>query len=683
LDQPTPNSRADEISSAEISLKFRADIQGLRALAVLGVVIFHMNRGWLPGGFVGVDIFYVISGFLISRIILAECAAGQFSLWRFYARRAKRILPALLIVVVCVGIYGWFRSDPAQFRETGAHMMGNSYFTVNFWLLRQATEGYFAEVSNAKILLHLWSLSIEEQFYLVWAALLPIFFLVARRWIGGMIIAALAASLGYCLYLTPIDSVEAFYLPWARGWELAIGALLVYREVFLLRALPYPGRGVANLGAGLGVLLMLGALLLLSENQPFPGWRATIPTLGCALVIAHPGATWASAGLRTSVAGFFGLVSYPLYLWHWPLLAYARSTPGIWPTAGVTLALGGLAVLVAALTYRWVERPLDGPFRRRRNVVALVLVGLLALTGLVGRQIYAADGYPGRFPPLVSRIFTFIASPTAPLPFCLYDREKQTYPLAEQRARTERYFADHGCLAIADKTKPTIMLVGDSHAAHLIGGLAERYSGKANLIVLTATYCTPLVENVRIGAGEAATTRCQAINDFVFDSIRAIKPDVLVVGAYFEQYLKGRAFLYPGFTDALLQSVRQLHDDGVTSIVVAGQVPLWSPWMRILVGREVLDTGSAKEFSKVGLNPGSLEIDGELKALDWGPGATYVSQVSGLCGAEGCRRLVGPQLPEDMLASDYGHYTARGSVFAVRTMFAKAIDEALARAPAR
>ncbi len=233
------------------ALDFRPDINGLRALAVLGVVIFHADRAWLPGGFVGVDIFFVISGFLISRIILSQCAAGRFSLAMFYARRAKRILPALLVVVSFVWIVGWFMAAPTQFREIGGGLLGNSYFTVNFWLMRLAgVGGYFGADATTKPLLHLWSLSIEEQFYLVWSVLLLALFKLERRLVFVVILGLFVASFAYSVFLTPIDPIAAFYLPWARGWELALGALIAYREVFWLETLPYPPRPIANMGAG-------------------------------------------------------------------------------------------------------------------------------------------------------------------------------------------------------------------------------------------------------------------------------------------------------------------------------------------------------------------------------------------------------------------------------------------------
>ncbi len=667
---------------AAAALGFRDDINGLRALAVLGVVIFHADRAWLPGGFVGVDIFFVISGFLISRIILAQCAAGQFSLAMFYARRAKRILPALLVVVSFVWTVGWFIAAPTQFHEIGGALLGNSYFTVNFWLMRLAgVGGYFGADATTKPLLHLWSLSIEEQFYLVWSVLLLGLFKLERRLVFVVILVAFVASFVYSVVLTPIDPIAAFYLPWARGWELALGALLAYREVFWLRVLPYPSRGIANIGAGAGVALMLGAFLFLNEAQSFPGWLAAIPTLGSALVIASPNSLPGEVALGNRVAGFFGAISYPLYLWHWPLFAFARIWPGVIPTAPVLLALACVAVLLAALTYQLIEQPVAIPFRRQPFTTALALVALLALTGFIGKLTYDAKGFPSRFPPLVDRIFDYTANgaENEALQNCFYQLDQVRYPLEEERKRAAAFFGAHHCAAIQDPRKPTILIVGDSHAAHFFTGLQEVYGAKANLLTLSSVFCVPLVETVAMDQGVAGTPRCRAINDYVFDAIRTIKPDVLIVGGYFAQYDHEANWRYPGFLDALVAGARRLHADGVRSIIIAGQVPTWAPVLPILVGRDVLEHGVAAEFSSVGVRPDSLETDRALAGKDWGDGVHYVSQAAKLCGQAGCRRLVGENLPEDMLAVDYGHYSREGSLFAVRTILAPAIDAELSR----
>ncbi len=196
-----------------------------------------------------------------------------------------------------------------------------------------------------------------------------------------------------------------------------------------------------------------------------------------------------------------------------------------------------------------------------------------------------------------------------------------------------------------DPRKPTILIVGNSHAAHLFAGLQEVYGAKANLLTLSSVYCVPLVENVAMDQGVAGTPRCRAINDYVFDAIRTIKPDVLIVGGYFAQYDHEANWRYPGYLDALVAGARRLHADGVRSIIVAGQVPTWAPVLPILVGRDVLERGAAAEFSAVGVRPDSLETDRALAAKDWGEGVRYVSQAAKLCGPEGCRRLIGETLP--------------------------------------
>ena len=222
-----------------------------------------------------------------------------------------------------------------------------------------------------------------------------------------------------------------------------------------------------------------------------------------------------------------------------------------------------------------------------------------------------------------------------------------------------------------------------SHAAHLFAGLSETFGGEANILTLSSVFCVPLVEHVEMDEGVAGTPRCRAINDYVFERIREIKPDVLLVGGYYSQYDHEANWRYPGFLDALVQGAKMLHQDGVRSIVVAGEVPTWAPWLPILVGRDLLETGEAPAFSRVGVRPDALQTDAALAAKDWGEGVVYVSQAAKLCGHDGCRRLVGPDLPEDLLAVDYGHYSAQGSIFAVKTILQPAIEGALEKARRR
>ncbi len=667
---------------ARRGLVFREDINGLRALAVLGVVAFHADRALLPGGFAGVDVFFVISGFLITRIILSDLAAGKFSLLDFYAKRARRILPAMLLVVAFVWIVGWFRAAPIEFRSIGGTMLGNSYFTVNFWLMRLANiGGYFGADSLAKPLLHLWSLSIEEQFYLVWSVLMVGLFWARPRLVPFVIGLVLVASFAASVILTPIDPVAAFYLPWTRGWALALGALIAYREVFVLHVLPYPGRKIANTGAALGVALIFVGYFWLNEATPFPGWRGAIPVVGCGLVIAHPGSWIGKAGLGNRLAAFFGLISYPLYLWHWPLFAFAHIWPGVIPTPTVMLALSVVAIVLATLTYAFIEEPTKSLFKRRPYALALILVALMAGTGLVGNLTYFSKGFPNRFPPLVTRILDYDVNGAqgAALMRCFYQNDPPANSLAEERERAKRYFEAGQCGATHDPAKPTILIIGDLHAASLFAGMTAAFGDRANVMALTAVFCVPMVDPVETDEGVAGTPRCAAVNDYVFQRIREIKPDVVLVGGYYAQYDHEANWRYAGFLDAMVSGAQKLRAEGVPSIVIAGEVPTWQPWMPILVGRDVLETGEASEFSPIGVRPDALSTDRALAAKPWPDGVTYVSQAAKLCDSAGCRRLVGPKLPEDMLTPDYGHFSLEGSIFAVKTILAPVIESEIAR----
>ena len=295
--------------------------------------------------------------------------------------------------------------------------------------------------------MHLWSLSIEEQFYLFWPATMLLLFAAGRRFIGPGVAVILALSLAFCLYETPNDPAAAFYLLWSRAWELALGALLAWREVFILHRAPHPERPWADVGAGLGVALICASYVLLDESQAFPGWRALGPALGSALVIAFPGSRIGAYVLGNRIAQFFGLISYPLYLWHWPLFAFSRIRPSVTPDGATMAALSLLAVLLAFLTWRFVERPVGHVFRRRPVAVALALVALLAGSGLLGSATRAANGYPGRFPPLVAQIFKFwsIGMSAPRLSSCFLTRDRTRLPLDEER-RQARMFFEFGSL---------------------------------------------------------------------------------------------------------------------------------------------------------------------------------------------------------------------------------------------
>ena len=665
---------------------FRPDINGLRALAVLSVLAFHGGLS-APGGFAGVDIFFVISGFLISRIILSERAAGVFSLADFYGKRVRRILPALLLMLFASWIAGWFLLSPADFRRFGGHMEGSSYFTVNLWIYRASVgpDAYFEPHARYTTLLHLWSLSIEEQFYLIWPALMLILF-KARRLLTPAVGLIFLTSLVFCIVMTRINSTAAFYFLSARAWELALGALLACRDVFFDP--PRPSPRAANLRAGLGLALMLGAIFLLSEASPWPGALALIPTLGCALVISAPGAGISAIMLENRIARFFGQISYPLYLWHWPLLSLAHDLRGDILPLWLTLGLLALAVLLAFLTFRVIERPIAALYKISRwKVVAPLLAGL-ALAGLLGSYTRQSNGLPGRFAPEVAAAFNFTdeggAHDLKGLNRCAEERLFSRDDLEAERARAPHFFVERNCLAIEHPGKPIVALIGDSHAMHFLMGLESLYGDRINLVTLGALGCAPLITTTQWRSGFAVTDRCKAISEEVVRRLVALKPDAVVLSADFAQFEHLNYRLYPLFLSDFDANIAALRAAGVAApILVMGQVPTWTQWMPARIARELLAKQQPAEFSRAFLNGETVETERRLAAHKWPAGVIYISQFAKLCDARGCRRLVGTQLPDDMITMDSGHYTPRGSILAVKTILAPALDPILARAQAK
>jgi peptidoglycan/LPS O-acetylase OafA/YrhL len=376
--------------------KYRPDIDGLRAVAVLGVLFFHAFPLHLPGGFVGVDIFFVISGFLISGIILTGLEGGRFSFMGFYSRRIRRIFPALVLVCAACLAFGWFCLMPTAFSRLGRHVLGGATFVSNFVVLRES--GYFDLAAMRKPLRHLWSLGIEEQYYLVWPALL---FLCrkSKRATGILLIAVGLASFGFSLYMTWAAREIAYYLPLTRFWELMIGSGLAFVSIHGAPSLPGlvgPARTsdarlaarLANGKAILGAIAVALGFVLINERRMFPGWWALLACGGSALIISAGPDAWINRRILASrLCVWVGLISYPLYLWHWPLLSFAdiidNHTP---PVAYRAIALGASAVLAWA-TYRLIELPVrQGKDRTRLRRVTLQLagvMGLIALTGLL------------------------------------------------------------------------------------------------------------------------------------------------------------------------------------------------------------------------------------------------------------------------------------------------------------
>jgi peptidoglycan/LPS O-acetylase OafA/YrhL len=375
-------------------LKYRPDIDGLRAIAVLAVVLYHASPKWLRGGFVGVDIFFVISGYLISTIIFGSLGGRGFSYAEFYARRIRRIFPSLVLVLAATLGFGWYVLLSDEFRQLGRHILGSAGFVQNLVLLREA--GYFDTAAESKPLLHLWSLAVEEQFYIFWPMLLGLAWARSGRSVLTWMAVAVGLSFALNIGLVYRYPDAAFYLPFTRVWELAAGAILAYLG---LRRQPHHSSRSREWQSVAGLVLIVLGLLVIHRGKAFPGFWAVLPVLGaCLCIAAGPGAWLNRHVLGSRLFVWFGLISYPLYLWHWPLLAYARVLEGgIDPPRAIRFGAIGAAVLLAWLSYRFVERPL------RRREGKSVVVGLstamvvLALLGgaAASRHLMPRNDAPG------------------------------------------------------------------------------------------------------------------------------------------------------------------------------------------------------------------------------------------------------------------------------------------------
>ncbi|MEZ5572918.1 MAG: acyltransferase family protein [Halioglobus sp.] len=468
--------------------KYRPEIDGLRAFSIIAVVIYHAFPNLLPGGFVGVDIFFVISGYLITSIILSSRDDRRFTITGFYRRRIKRILPALILVLGFTLAAGWFLLLPLEYAALGKHTGAAAVFIPNFAFWGEA--GYFDIDSLRKPLLHLWSLGVEEQFYIVWPVILIV---AARMKLTPLLVSVAILLVSFALNIANVaDHAGAFFLPHFRVWEILMGAVLAATQ---LRAkapgLRSPQRG--TLLALSGIVLMCLATLIINKERAFPGWWALLPTLGATLVLASSAHTWLNrVVLGTPVLVFIGKISYPLYLWHWPLLSLTRIIDVGEPSVKVRLAVVAISMMLAWLTYELVERRLR---YHPAKVVPWVLLGALLGVGALGVAVWQYQGVPARTAQLNLMADQFVWHERG-----YFKRLK--CPKEHPREPYCRYNGKNADIAV----------LGDSHAGNVFVALMHYYQdADTGVVRLEQPNCPPLY-NVRIVEFGAADKCLEATN---------------------------------------------------------------------------------------------------------------------------------------------------------------------------
>jgi len=540
---------------------YRADIDGLRGVAVLSVMLFHASHKLLPGGFVGVDVFFVISGFLITRNIAGDLAAGRFSLLDFYARRVRRIAPMMLVIVLVTLIAAAILMVPEDVQTVAKSAVWSLASLANVYFWRYEGHSYFAADTAESPLLHLWSLGVEEQFYLGWPLLLLLFYRTARARLfctGAALAAAASFAMGNLLFAR--DPSFVYYMMPTRAGELLLGALVAVWE---LREgnLRLPARAAAPLGC-VGLVLLCLSFALFSPDTVFPGVAAVVPTSGAALLIAagavSPNPASRTLAIRPLV--WVGLISYSAYLWHWPVLAFFRYGFGAPGPLSATILIGG-ALAAAALSYHLIEQParhFPGPPRRVfawEYISPAAIVGALALTFVYPQRLHV------------------------PWPSASYQARLAALRAATQPAFESDFICQQQRLTAADTENPRcilgasiavpprVILWGDSNAAHYVGMLdtiAQRAGFRFRNVEVGS--CPPVSDDPAVFVEARRLADCRASLGIVWPALAHY--EAVIVSASWPVYAERSAAFLP----AVFATIRELTQRGKL-VVIIGSVP--------------------------------------------------------------------------------------------------------------
>jgi peptidoglycan/LPS O-acetylase OafA/YrhL len=604
------------------SLTYRPDIDGLRAFAVLSVVFYHVNIPGFSGGFVGVDIFFVISGYLITSLILKDMDDDCFSFFKFYLRRAKRIFPALIVVLITTTIASWFILFPYEFQKFGRSLFHTTFFASNIYFAHDA--GYFSAPAIDKPLLHTWSLAIEEQFYIVFPAMLALF--LPRLGRSKMALTLLAVTV-FSLLAAEIQvrrgSETAFFMPHVRAWELLLGGLVVFQQ----------DRGqfsqrFALLLSVFGVGAIVFAVTMLTSATPFPGLNAVLPCGGTALLLLAGGkhSTPIQAIISVSPVRFVGQVSYSLYLWHWPLFSLTHYYLDRRPDALETALLIGASFVLAVVSWWLIEQPIRTSkigFTNPLRGIALTSALFVPLA-VIGVVFFVTRGLPWRFPPEIAAVY----------------KRSITRPVFYKGCDTFQ-----GCqFGVPPKNNAyDIVVWGDSHAQHFIPVLTQ-IAEKEGLSGWQITpYCGALLNVTNCGNNH------ETIKRFVQEN-KSIKAIFLITrwSAYHEQ-----------IKDGLQETVNYFRNQGL-EVVVVGQVPALPFDPARCNFRKMLNPATAPECSitieelhnRVGYS------NGVIAQLEDDPGVTRIYPYELLCDRTSCKSMLNGMI----LYRDTHHILPAGSL---------------------
>lgn len=649
------------MARSDVSLAYRADIDGLRSFAIGSVVVFHAFPRMLHAGFVGVDVFFVISGYLISSLILRHHDKASFSLAGFYRNRVRRLFPGLVVVLSTTLVAAGFILFPPDFGRFGWHLLSSVLFFQNITLWRES--GYFDLASQTKPLLHLWSLAVEEQFYLVWPVLL-----VALRRRTPRLLAVIGilsiVSLGWNVWQYSSDSSGVFFLPYGRFWEFLVGAAVAVADSGAVK--PRTGRTAWLLSLS-GCALLLFGLAVIDDQSSLHGFWQVPPVVGTGLLIAATSNGPVNRLLKMWGFVYVGRISYVWYLWHWPalaLLAVAMADDA--PAVGWRIVVVVLSFVAASATYHFVEVPIrSGLFSRRRMVM---LVGLLLTLGAAGWGVDAGHGLRGMG----------LHDPDQEA-FAMYfdnNRPQMNYFRLTDHHRAFREdcnFIDIDALALGrpagrseiarscttrDPTKAHALLIwGDSHAQHLRYGLSHNLPQDWQVLQVASSVCRPAIEEQTPSPNEY----CARSNRLAAATIASVRPDVVVMAH--------QAGHDPEGMRHLAETVIQL---GAGRVVYAGPAPVWRSNLPAIVLRRMWPNIPRRSFKGVDLR--QLDRARSIAAGFVSSDQIVYADIAGtLCDRSGCLVYLGDDPITGLVSWDYGHLTSSASDYVARELLRRLI----------
>jgi peptidoglycan/LPS O-acetylase OafA/YrhL len=612
---------------------YRPDIDGLRAVAVLMVLAFHLGVTHLRGGFVGVDVFFVISGYLISATILNDLERSRFSIARFYERRIRRIFPALFFMLIVTSIFACIYLLPTELEHFAASLVAATGSASNIYFWNQS--GYFDAPATTKALLHTWSLAVEEQFYIVFPVLLVVIRRLLKERLRLSIVVLAVVSFVISAFGAYKFPSATFYMPYTRAWELLLGTILALKLLPRLR-----GTVARNIASISGLCLILFAGLKYSSTTHFPGIAALAPCLGAVLIIAagESGSSVVGQALSLRPMVFVGLISYSLYLWHWPIIVFQRVGSVLMKGASdsmlkvVTL---GASLVIATLSWKFVELPFRHGKLKLAGPMLFKLAAVAAVVPLsLGAAMLAFHGLPSRFPSESVRVASYLDY-----------RADNAYRSGTCFISSSYHFDNFDradCLR-QDSTKPNDLLIGDSHAAMLWYGLSTTFTD-VNLMQATSSGCKPTLKPSR-----ADTARCRNLMNYVFKEYLPTHhvDTLLIAGRWTDKDLP-----------RLTRTIAWAKNRGL-KVVVFGPIVQYDAALPRLLATSIKQNNPAlpnlhhvKSYER---------LDGKMEAMArdrWK--VPYISFFKLLCSSGSCIEYAGNGVP---LQADYDHLTQDGSLF--------------------